>query len=81
MSDTSLKDQLDRIERMLTVLVTGKMKSAWVRSSSIAAMTGWDKEKLRRMRENGVVKVRRVGKRYEYDASSVPPMFIKTPSI
>ena len=81
MSDTSLKDQLDRIERMLTVLVTGKAKSAWVRSSSIAAMTGWDKEKMRRMRENGVVKVRRVGKRYEYDASSVPSMFIKTTSI
>lgn len=73
----TLDKRMDRIEKLLLNMGGGKKGSSWVRSSSIAAMTGWDKEKMRVMRENGVVKTRRIGKRYEYDAASVPVIFIR----
>jgi hypothetical protein len=73
--------RVERMERMLAQLTQGKKGPAWVRASSIAAMTGWDKEKMRIMRENGVVKTRRIGRRYEYDASSIPSLYIRNPVI
>lgn len=79
--EEQILQSLKRIETMLAGFQPGKRKPAWVRSTFISALTGWDREKMRTMRNNGVVKTRKVGKRYEYDASSIPPMFIRNPII
>ncbi|MBU7576699.1 MAG: hypothetical protein KAF40_01440 [Flavihumibacter sp.] len=69
--------RLQRIERMLSELLQEKRKTTWVNGQVITELTGWDKEKMRSMRDQGVLKFKRSGvKTIKYALESVPEQFI-----
>lgn len=77
MNDTAIKQQLDRIERKLSV-ISAEKKKTWVKVSWITEATGWDREKMRQAREQGLVEWKddaKMGRVYNLD--SINPLFIK----
>lgn len=74
-----LKQQLDRIEKKLSVILGEKKKKSWVKAGDIMRMTGWNKEKLRQMRDNGIVEYKD-DEGFFYNPDSIPQMFIKATS-
>lgn len=81
MSETAIIERLDRIERdnkrILALLAGEKKERTWVKASTIVKMTGWNKEQMRRMRDNGVVKFKHDKTGFWYDPASIPAIFIK----
>lgn len=78
----TIEQRLQRIERMLSELLQEKRKTTWVNGKVIAELTGWDSNKLRSMREQGVLKFRRSGvKTIMYALESVPEQFILKPQV
>lgn len=78
--DTALDRRLAKIERMLTELLKEKEKAVWIKSSQVMELTGWDKEKMRRMRDNGVIVHKHTDTGHWYDLNSIPKQFLKLPS-
>ena len=63
-----------------------KKKEVWVKASDVQRLTGWNKEQLRRHRDQGTIVCRRLkvsdkGGRsiVEYLLSSIPEQFINKP--
>lgn len=54
-----------------------KKEGTWVRVGWITDLTGWNKEKLRQAREQGLVEFKEEGKSYKYKLESIHPLFIK----
>lgn len=76
MSDTLLQEirkTLERIERGMRE----SRKKTWVKVGFIQQLTGWNKDKLKQMRESGVLKTKKDDKGMWYDLDSVPDVFIK----
>ena len=73
-----MQHQLNRIERLLEALVGEKKKATWVKAHDITQLTGWDNQKMRRMRLAGVLEFKKDKKGWWYDLNSVPPQFIKS---
>lgn len=71
------EQRLARIENLLTELVKEKRKTTWVNGHVVSELTGWGGEKMRQMREMGVLKFKRTGKQsISYDLDSIPEKFI-----
>lgn len=68
----------ERIDRKLSLLVQEKNKVRWVRAPVISKMTGWDKNGMRRARENRYVvyKEDEDGK-FLYNPDSIHPIHLK----
>lgn len=78
----TIEQRIIRIERMLSEILQDKRKATWVSGKTIARMTGWGREEMRRMREQGVLKFKRSGsKTIKYQLESVPEQFIKQHAI
>lgn len=72
-NEIEILKKLERIERHLNA----KAPQHWVKVGFIQDVTGWDKEGLRRARENGLIKQRRGTNGIEYLLESIPEMFIR----
>lgn len=75
----SLKQQLDRIERKLSIILGEQKKKSWVKAGDVMKVTGWDKEKLRQMRVNGLIEYKNDGG-FFYNPDSIHQMFLKASS-
>lgn len=80
------EDVLQRQIRILTNKVSDLLKETqkskqekvtWVKASDIMALTGWDKEKFRRMRNNGAVVQKRENGKIFYSLESLSPFYYK----
>jgi hypothetical protein len=81
MTLTDVMRYLKRIDEKLTTLLNreqGKTKT-WVKVSIVQELTGWDNERLKKARANGLINFRKdKAKRiFEYDINSIHPLFIK----
>lgn len=73
-----LMKRVENLEKTVARLSTGK-RQTWVKASDIKRLTGWDKEKMRRNREAGLLIMRKHKERgIEYLLESVNPVFIKS---
>jgi hypothetical protein len=54
-----------------------KRAETWVRVGWVTDLTGWNKEKLRQAREQGLVEFKEDGKSYLYKLESIHPLFLK----
>jgi hypothetical protein len=76
--DADVKREFDRLQKMLKVLTAAQEKATWVSPSWITDITGWDKEKLRQVREQKIVEFKKSdGGGWVYKLESVPQQFIK----
>jgi hypothetical protein len=73
----SLERRVARMEGMLKTLVGAKEKAVWVKVSGVTRLTGWNREKLRQMRINGIVQFKKTDKGFFYNVSSIPQIFIR----
>jgi len=55
------------------------IKPRWLPASWIMEATGWDKEKMRRARAQGVVDFKKVDGSYLYNLYSIHPALLKKP--
>jgi hypothetical protein len=80
--DDELKAKLDRIEKKLSFLVSQRKaesrKKTWVKVSVVQDLTGWNREKLRQMREHGLIAYQRNETGMWYQLESIHPIFLKT---
>ena len=66
-----------RIDSKLTVLLNKAPKETWVRVSFITDLTGWEGEKMRQAREQGIIKYKRAQSGgFIYLLESLPEQFI-----
>lgn len=72
---TQLEKDIKRIDLKLTALL-GRKKETWVKAKWIQSLTGWDGEKMRQAREDGLIQFR-VENGYEYLLESLNEKFIK----
>ena len=72
----ALKQQLDRIERKLSVILGEQKKKSWVKAGDVMRVTGWNKEKLRQMRVNGLIEFKN-DDGFFYNPDSIHKMFLK----
>lgn len=76
--EKELTAQFERLNKKINTLLTEakKPKQTWVKSTVIMSLTGWDKEKMRRCRnDNSIVFKKDNG--FWYDLESVHPIFFK----
>lgn len=77
MNEAALKQQLDRIERKLSVISSEKKKT-WAGAIWVMELTGWDKYKMRQAREQGLVEWKDDAKQGRlYNIDSINQLFIK----
>lgn len=78
METISVQD-FKRLERKIDQLLSAKKKEEdhWIKVDRVQELTGWDKEKLRRMRAAGIIKMQRSEKfGIRYQRSSIPDEYI-----
>lgn len=76
-----LETKIDRLDRKLAAIAAEKKKGTWVKVGFVTDLTGWDREKLRQAREQGLVEFKEDAKLGRvYNLESIPPMFIKKTS-
>jgi hypothetical protein len=73
----TIENRLDRMDAKLNALAGKMNKETWVKVGWVKTVTGWDKEKLRKAREQGIVKFRKSKNGIEYLLESIPAIFIK----
>ena len=77
--DEILLKKVERIERKLDLLLrekkTEEQKVTWVKVSTVMDLTGWDKDKVRRMVRDGLV-VRKKENGFWYMLESINQVFI-----
>lgn len=85
-SNREIIQRLDKIEKKLRQLVEAqpRVRKTWVPASVITELTGWDKEKMRWARVNGLIEFKNQKadreskqKNYRYHLESLNPIFIK----
>lgn len=75
-TNAEIKAQLDRIERMLRNQVKETSKKTWLKAGRIMELTGWNKERLRQMRDHGVIQWKKDEDGFNYLLESIPAVFI-----
>lgn len=55
-----------------------KKEETWVRVNWVMDLTGWNKEKMRQAREQGLVEFKEEGKSLLYKLESIHPLFLKS---
>lgn len=72
--------EIKKFNRHMDAMRTKKVNEAWVKSSVICQLTGWDSNQMEKARRNGYIKFKRkngdVGG-YLYDPSSIPDVFLR----
>lgn len=83
MNDEVIIKRLDAIERdqkrILALLSGPKKEKAWVKSAQIMKLTGWNREKMRQMRDNDIIKYKHDATGFWYDLNSIPSALIRQP--
>ncbi len=75
--DSDIKRELEKIHREIKALREVQTRATWVSPSWITDLTGWNKEKLRMARQQGIVKYKESdGGGYLYQLESIPQQFI-----
>lgn len=82
--DPEIKRQFDRLNKRITILtdllIKAKTKETWVGPSWIMELTGWDKYKLRKARDQGIIKyAQKNSGAVLYVLESIPEIFILKP--
>lgn len=80
-TDEQIIKKLDRLERLVEQLIDEKKKPLWVKVSRVIESTGWNREELRRARNNHLVKVKvekGKTKKYFYDLNSIDQRLLKS---
>jgi hypothetical protein len=76
--DQELKRELDKIHREIKALKQVRAKATWVSPSWVTELTGWDKERLRMARNQGILDSKKSSTGgYLYKLESIPEHFIK----
>jgi hypothetical protein len=77
---TRMQQQLDRMERTLSVLrkelMQEKKKETWVKAQVITELTGWDFNGMKKARENGYIQYKNTDG-FWYLLESLHPVHIK----
>jgi len=76
-TNAEIKAQLDRIERMLRNQAKEASKKTWLKAGRIMELTGWNKERLRQMRDHGVIQWKKDENGFNYLLESIPNVFLK----
>jgi hypothetical protein len=75
--DQEIKSYLERINKKLTLLIESKKKETWINANWLTDLTGWNGEKKRQAREQGLVKFKKTETgSYLYLAESIPEIFL-----
>jgi hypothetical protein len=70
----------DKIAALTDLLIKAKTKETWVGPSWIMELTGWDKVKLRKARDQGIIKfAQKNSGAILYVLESIPEVFILKP--
>lgn len=82
MNEASLEKRLERMDNKLSNVLKElkkptEEKTTWVKASVITELTGWDKEKFRRMRNNGSIIQKRDEKGIWYSLESLHTVYYK----
>lgn len=72
---------LESIDRKLDQLLKQRSKKTWVSVGIITDITGWDKEYMRKARENGLVKFKNEDGSFKYLLESIPEIFINKKAV
>lgn len=73
----NIEATITRMDAKLTSLLQKTNKQTWVKVSWITDLTGWDGQKMRQAREDGLIIFRKNDKGFEYLLESLPEQFIK----
>lgn len=73
--------RLARIENILAKMSEGKKGESWAKVGFVYELTGWDREKMRRAREQGLIRYKDTDQGRVYDLNSIPLQFIKPKAI
>ncbi len=74
--DQETKKYLDRINSKINMLIESQKKETWVSVSWITGLTGWDECRLRKAREQGIIKHRKSNGKHQYLLESLPQQFL-----
>lgn len=76
--DADVKREFDRLHRELKSLKQEQGRATWVSCSWVSDVTGWNKGKLQKARQQGIVEFKdSPGGGYLYKLESIPEIFIK----
>ncbi len=75
-----LEKKIDSLSKKVDRLTEKKPKRTLVKATEIVRLTGWNREEMRRARENGFVKQVRQGNKIFYTLESLNPTFIINPT-
>lgn len=76
--DTEIKQEFERLNKKLNTIMAAQKKETWIGVGFLTELTGWNGEKLRQARNQGLVKWKREGSRWWYLLESLPEVFIKS---
>lgn len=69
--------KLDRLERLVGMLVKEDIKPQWVKASTVISLTGWDRNRMERARKNGDIEFKKQNGIW-YNLKTLPTIFLKT---
>ncbi|HTE27055.1 hypothetical protein [Flavitalea sp.] len=76
--DAETKAYFERINKKLSLLIDQKNTQTWVSVSWVVDLTGWDNQRMRMAREQGIVKFKKADTGgYLYLIESIPKLFLK----
>jgi len=78
--DAEIKQEFNRLHAKLNNLMAAQKKETWIKVGFLTELTGWNNEKLRQAREQGIVKRKKTPEGWFYLLESVPEQFIKKAS-
>lgn len=67
--------RIQRLQQSVDKLVDKQEKPLWVKVSFITARTGWNNEKMRQARENGLIEWKKTEGGFFYNIKSIDPIF------
>ncbi len=70
-------ERLDKIEKLIKNNRPTVAKKSWVKIGIVKQLTNWNKEQMRKARENGLIRHRRGSNGIEYLLESIDEKFIK----
>jgi len=75
--DAAIKAEFERLHKKLNALAAEQRKATWVGPGWITDLTGWNNEKLRQARDQGIIEYKRSeGGGWLYKLESLPEVFI-----
>lgn len=75
--DAEIKQEFNRLNAKLNTLMGSSKKETWVKVGFVTDLTGWDREKLRQARDQGLIEFKKTKDGWFYKLESIPEVFIK----